>query len=486
MKLEVTGRARMMAMAAAASALIAAGPSQAAGWTHTATGVLAADATALRGEFSSGESVHIVVALAQRNVAELDSFVEEVNRPGSPAYGQFLTRGQYLERHAPTQAQVNAVVAHLRNAGFVNIEVADNRMLVSADGTAGTVRRAFNAVLSHFDAGGRAAYANTTPVLVPQALSGIVVSVLGLQNIEQLHPTLVHAEGVMQPQATASAHGFNPTAFPTLYGASTLPTAAQTNVGVITEGNVAQTITDLRSFESKNALPQVPVSVVQVGAASTDTSGIDEWNLDTQDIQAMAGGSVQQLLLYDAASMANADITAALNKVVVDHVAKVINVSLGECETSAQSDGMVAAADAIFKAAVAQGQIFSISTGDSGSHECSVLIKTKSNTKQSYPAVSPYVVAVGGTSLRATTAGAWASETVWSGTGGGPSTVEARPSWQTGVSGTARGVPDVAFDADPNTGAIVVVGSSTSQIGGTSLAAPLFTGLWARIESANN
>ncbi|HVT37015.1 MAG TPA: S53 family peptidase [Nevskiaceae bacterium] len=481
---DVLARTRISLAVCALAAACASGAAQAA-WLGTATGALPLDASVLRGELSSGESVRVAVSLAPRNAAELASFIGELNRAGSPAYGHFLTSQQYLERYAPTAAQVRAVVAHLQKSGFVNIDVAPNRLLVTADGTAGVVQRAFNTVLQRVDLGGMSAYANTRPAQVPQALAGIVTAVLGLQTVEKLHPMNIVAARV-NPQATAAAHGFNPTAFAALYGASALPTASTTNVGIISDGVVTQTITDLRQFESQNSLPQVPVSVVQVGAAGTDTSGTVEWDLDSQDIQSMAGGTVQQLLFYDTTSLANADITAAFNKAVSDNTAKVVNVSLGECETSAQTDGMVAADDAIFEAGVAQGQIFSISTGDSGSHECSVLFATNNNTKQSYPAVSPYVMAIGGTSLLTTTAGAWASETVWSGAGGGPSTVENKPSWQTGVSGTKRGVPDVSFDADPNTGAIIIVNGSSEQVGGTSLAAPLFAGLWARIESANS
>jgi pseudomonalisin/xanthomonalisin len=116
--------------------------------------------------------------------------------------------------------------------------------------------------------------------------------------------------------------------------------------------------------------------------------------------------------------------------------------------------------------------------------------------------VSPWVVSVGGTLLN-TTGTTWTSETVWAcsssatcqqsadgGAGGGPSLTEAAPSWQVnaGVLGTStkRGTPDIALDADPSSGALVLVNGATEQIGGTSLAAPLFTGFWARVQSMNN
>src|SRR3546814_2851747 len=111
------------------------------------------------------------------------------------------------------------------------------------------------------------------------------------------------------------------------------------------------------------------------------------------------------------------------------------------------------------------------STGDSGSNECT---KKPTGTTPSYPASSPYVIAVSGTSLSTGASNSWVSETLWSGAGGSPSTVEPKPSWQTQGGGTTRDVADVAFDADPTSGAIIIVNRVNAKYGRTSLAAPLF------------
>jgi pseudomonalisin/xanthomonalisin len=469
-----------------------AGAAQAApvAWTALANHLPALDGAVQRQALAAGEPVHVAMALKLQNEAALDSFVAEVSRPGSPAYGQFLTPAQVREQFAPSDAQVAAVVEHLSSAGFTHIQVAPNKLLITADGTASTVEAAFRTELAHFSVGNRDAIANTTNVQLPVALQGTVLSVLGLQNVTQMETLARRAAAVVpasaKPLAAQAAHGFDPVAFQQAYGVGNTGTAANTVVGILSEGDLTQTVADLHTFESQNGLPQIPVSIEQVGAASTDTSGIDEWDLDSQDIQAMSGGVVKQLVFYDVTSLSNADIMAGVNQAVTDDVAKIINVSLGECETSATTANFEAGTDQLFKTAVAQGQTFSVSSGDSGSHECSVLLKTRSNAKQSYPAVSPYVVAVGGTSLYTNADGSYASETAWSDGGGGPSVTETQPSWQSGiVSGTYRGVPDVALAADPNTGAIIIVSGSSTQVGGTSLAAPLFSGLYARIQTAN-
>lgn len=441
----------------------------------------------------SGEAVQVVVSLKLRNSETLDNFLAFQKVPGSPAFGATMTPAQFAAKFSPTAEQAQAVADHLAASGFRNIEIAPNRLLVTADGTAGTVATAFRTTLGHVKVGNRDAIANMTAVQIPSKLSGVVQSVLGLQTADVMHTMNKHANTVVAAapafgagtQATTLAtHGFNPTAFPTIYHAGSTVTASATTVAIVAEGNLAPTLTDLTAFENANGITPVATQVIKTGASSTDTSGTDEWDLDSQDIVAMAGGKVKSLIFYDSPSLSNANLTTEFNRVVTDNLAKVINVSLGECETSANSDGSLAADDNIFKQAVAQGQTFVVSSGDSGSNECTT---SKTGTTPSAPASSPYVVAAGGTTLTATTANAYTTETVWSGTGGSASKIEVQPTWQNGYvpNTTKRGVSDVGFDADPNSGAIVTVNGSSAQIGGTSLAAPLFTGAWARIESSH-
>jgi len=471
--------------ALALAAFVAATPAHAGeAWAATHTFAHPTDDAAAGLAAQPGESVQVVLTLKARNKPALDTLTDAILSGRSHAY---ITSEEYLARFAPTQKQVDAVVEHLRKAGFVNIEVAANRMLVTADGTAGTVKEGFKAELRHFKVGGRDAIANTTDAQVPAHLAGIVNAVHGLQTVHVAHPMLVKADVAASVEAKTMnkvAVGHDPMDFPTIYDAASLPAATNTAIAIISEGNIAQTLTDLNAFTSKHSLPAVNVSKVVVGTAGTDTSGIDEWNMDSQASLAAAGGQVKQMIFYVSTTLADGPLTAAYNKAVSDNIAKAINVSLGECESAAKASGVEASDDAIFQQAVAQGQVFSVSSGDSGSAECG-----KTKTGQSYPAVSPYVIAVGGTTLKTKNTTTYGVETVWSGTGGGASTTENAPAWQTSAkvfSGTKRGVPDVAFDADPNSGALVLVNGKNAQIGGTSLAAPLHTGFWARVMSKHN
>ncbi|MEO7433021.1 MAG: pre-peptidase C-terminal domain-containing protein, partial [Dokdonella sp.] len=466
----------------AASAIVAFGGAmaanagQAAGRSPDVTAV--AGATALRsGEVINGmvpftRAIHIEVALKMRDRAGLDTFIEAAHRFNATGAAPTLSSDEFLANHAPTEEQAKSVVDFLTGAGFTNVVIAPNRMLVSADGTADIAQSAFQTTLARVQAAdGRDTYANTDSVNIPLALKDTILSVIGLQDVHRPH-VMSHVLTGPQPYAVT---GHFPNEFSSIYSATGVPTAAGVTVGIITQGKITQTITDLNAFTAAHGFATVTTQTVNTGGTSTDTSGLGEWNLDSQDIVGMAGGAVGKIIFYNEPTLSNAQLTANINTVVSANAAKIINMSLGECETDAHSDGSDAADDQAFAVAVAQGQTFSISTGDSGADECG-----DGGTKASNPANSPYVVAVAGTTLNASTT-AWTSETVWSGSGGSQSTIEPKPSWQTLWTGTKRGVADVAFDADPNSGAKVIVSGGTQQIGGTSLAAPIFAGLWARV-----
>ncbi|HUH30289.1 MAG TPA: S53 family peptidase [Rhodanobacter sp.] len=461
-----------------------------AGWKTTATHAhVSAAAVNTSDLLPFNLPIQVQVALKLQNRASLDHFIAAAHNPASPLFQTKLQSAAVAANFLPSQAQAQAVADYLSRAGFTNVSISANRLLVSADGTAGNARAAFGTrLVKATDANGRAAYANIDDAKVPAALADFVLAVSGLQTVTHPHTMLARASnkggaGSGRPGSggTVSMVGHNPTTFPTIYNVGGTPAASTITVGIISDGDMTQPLKDLTSFTTANHLPAVNTQVVTVGAPGTDTSGTPEWDLDSQNIVGMSGG-VGKLIFYAANSLSNSALTAAFNQVVSDNQAQVINVSLGECETSAFQDGSMAADDQILALGAAQGQTFSISTGDSGSNECS---KKPTGTTPSYPASSPYVVAVSGTSLVTDGSGNWLGETLWSGAGGSPSTVEPKPSWQTQGGGTTRDVADVAFDADPNSGAIIIVNGSNAQYGGTSLSAPLFAAIWARMLAAH-
>ncbi|WP_236873207.1 protease pro-enzyme activation domain-containing protein [Burkholderia sp. MSMB0856] len=436
---------------------------------------------------SATAPVHVVLILKPNDQAALHRFVQDSRTPGSASFGAVLTSAQIAARYAPTADQVATVKAYLGSKGFTNINVAGNNMIVEADAPAGVISGVFKTTLVPVAmADGSRAHINTAPETVPDALGGVVQAVLGLDTATRLHPHFVRASVAARaptantsPTTNAIMVGHNPTQFPGIYSVGSAPTAGNTTVGIIAEGNLTQPVIDLTTFETNNRLPAVPVSVINAGTPSADTSANVEWSLDSQTIVGMSGG-VKQINFYVAPSFAWSDMALAINRAVSDNTARVVNMSIGGCENWAPTASM----DVLFEMAVAQGQTFSVSTGDSGSvaYGCS-------GTSVQYPASSPYVVAVGGTSLYTNGNGSYGGEMAWDSGGGGSSGFEPIPTWQSNVpqlKGRAfRGLPDLAFDADPNSGAQIIVGGQLETLGGTSLSAPLFAATWARLLSGS-
>lgn len=442
----------------------------------------------MHGALSLSHPIHVTVALKLRNEAQLKAYDAKPHKP--------MSQAQLAANHLPTSAQAQAVANFLKASGFKNVKISANRMLVNADGNAAVASRAFSTSFAQVRThDGRTAFANTTPVHVPAALAGSVQAVLGLHTVHKAHIYAVKAT------TTGGISGHHTPEFASIYGANGLSPATNVDVAVFGWASMAQTVADLNTAIA-NGLPAVTPEVVCVDYggynngyfSTTDAScerpdqGAVEWDLDSQTILGMTGG-VKSLTFFSAYGGYNGSVTNALAEIVTptqgEPLATVVNQSFGECERAEDSnqggDGSAQADDALYAIGVAQGQTFSASTGDSGSDECG----DGALNSASYPASSPYNVAVAGTTLNASTT-TWSRETEWTGSGGSPSSFEVSPSWQTALTyGTFKGMrgPDVAFDANPNTGAIYYLNGSLVQVGGTSLASPIFVGAWARLLS---
>ena len=433
--------------------------------------------------------IHVVVTLKLRNEQQLDEYIA---KPGFRP----LSSGQFQLLYGPTRDQAKAVSDYLTKAGFANVKITAHNALVQADGRADTAQAAFHTSFVHVKThDGRDAFANSSAVQIPASLQGIVHAVLGMQNVHVAHgfarrydAIAEHAMAAMYPQATGLAVGHQPSDFPSIYGANGMASVTSIPVGSISSGPMANVVNDIKSVA-----PNVAVTLkgnTNVGTGTGSNSGDAEWDLDSQNIIAFTG--VKQFYFYVAASNYDNDLETATAQVVADNMLKVIGYSLGECATYAQSDGAAASMDTIFKQAVAQGQTFFVSAGDKGADECG-----DGSYTPAWPAGSQYVTAVGGTELYTSPNTQWQNETVWNNlnegegaTGGSVDMLEPIPGWQKGVPGvlnqTHRGIPDIAFDASPDTGALITLdGLANQQYGGTSLAAPIAAGMWARVLQAD-
>lgn len=201
----------------------------------------------------------------------------------------------------------------------------------------------------------------------------------------------------------------------------------------------------------------------------TDAGWAGEIALDVEWAHAMAPQA--KIILVEAASDSIEDLFQAV-EVAAKSGATVVSMSWGTGEFAEQTTY-----DSIF---TNPNITFTASAGDSG-------------TGTIYPASSPTVLAVGGTTLSVDAYGNYQGETAWSGSGGGLSTVESWPSYQSAFpilqSNKMRGVPDVAYNADPETGFSVYSsvpsddGTGWQVVGGTSAGAPQWAALIAVVNS---
>ncbi len=435
---------------------------------------------AITGALPATQLIHVEVALTMRDRAGLDAFItSNASRQVRGLAPRLMTADEFLATHAPTQAQALAVARYLASTGFKNVTVAPNRLLMSADGTASTVSIAFATNLAQVRTrDGRIALANTDAVRIPLELGDKILSVVGLQTVHIAHPFAQRLDSTDAHSAGArpfAVMDHNPLDFSSIYSAGSTANAAGVTVGIATDGALTQVVTDLNTFTSNNSLGTVTTQTVNTGGTSTDISAVSAWDLDSQSLLGMAGGQVGKIIYYNIPSLTDSNLTADYNAAVVANQAKIMLVSFGGCEFQANADGSAAADDQIFATAVAQGQTFAVATGNAGADECG----NGTNTPH-WPASSQYVVAVAGTTLDATTT-TWASETVFHLSGGSESKFEPKPAWQTLWNGTHRGAADVAFDADPASGADIINTGALATYGGTGLSAPIFAGMWARV-----
>jgi subtilase family serine protease len=269
------------------------------------------------------------------------------------------------------------------------------------------------------------------------------------------------------PDATPSTpSGLSPAKVWTAYGLGN-PGGTDT-IAIVDAYDYPTAAADLSAFSTTFGLPQPSFQVVYASGKkpAADCGWAQEAALDIEWAHAMA--PYAKIILVEAASSSFADLFKAVD--VASTYVKLTNyaqvsMSWGGSEFSGETSY-----DSHFKT---PNVVYFASSGDNGG-------------VTSYPSVSPNVVAAGGTSLTLNANGTRKTETGWSGSGGGPSTYEPRPSYQNGIQsivGSKRGVPDFSFDADPNTG-VAVYDSTKCQgmsgwmvFGGTSVASPSLAGI---------
>jgi subtilase family serine protease len=526
------------------------------------------------------------VYLGWNNAAGAEALARAVSDPRSSSYRHYLTPAQFRQQFAPTANQVAQVQSWLKSQGFSLVYTPKNNHYVSAQGTIAQAQAAFGTGFGTYNVNGLKLRSPSADVSIPSSLAGIVNAVVGLdQSYEFIHTNHImdsNAPGAVgnapptagfrnSPPLSAfyaqlltqdvippytpppAAPGYSyPTGFtdnfvgkPTssvpwtikghtpamikgAYGISSSYDGTGQTVAIIDAYASPTILADANQWSTNRGIPQfgtagggtftqvVPPGIYNVKENSRqDPQGW--YSEETLDVESVHGMAPNANIVYVAGPNNYQDLDSAMNHIVDNHLAQIVSNSYGFLG-EVLPPGFILPFEQTLIQGAAEGIGIYFSSGDFGD-ESSIIGFASAD----WPASSPWVTAVGGTSLGVSSTNTRVVETGWgvsnytcntstlnctrtawtSGSGGGVSCLFSRPSYQNGtVTITAgsttqcngfagRGVPDIAALADAQTGYLVgqtqtfqscngtVVKYDEYRLGGTSLACPIIAGIMA-------
>jgi subtilase family serine protease len=539
------------------------------------------------GSVPATAAVSFDLLLTLRNAAGAWAFVKQVSTPGSAAFHHYLTDAGWNARYAPATASVAKAAAWLRSKGFKVGAVPKDRLFLPATGTAAQVERAFGVTLGYYKVAGHTVRLANGALSIPTSLAGIVSGTVGVNQsmatTDLTAQSAAHAAAAAPAAAKPNQEPPPPAAFAnpqpcsaywgqkidtadsgSLYAPYTSPLPydicgykpAQLRgsyqlAGRVHAGNdgsgVGIAIVDaydsptlladaqkyfklndrthpLLSSQFFNAEP----ATVDQEAACGASGWFAEQALDVESSHAMAPGAA--ILFVGAQDCFDNSLLASLTTAVTSG-ASVVSDSWGDTMGDLFEDQAAKSAfDATFMLADATGVSVLFSSGDSGDNFADFGLAVPD-----YPASSPFITAVGGTTLEVNRSGHRAAEFGWStakqtlcratvtncgsatkpagalawqaGDGGGTSYFYTQPFYQAPVVPSAlalrneaifgltpaRVLPDISLDADAQSGMLIgltetfpdgSVAYGQFKEGGTSLASPLLAGVIADADQA--
>jgi subtilase family serine protease len=297
-------------------------------------------------------------------------------------------------------------------------------------------------------------------------------------RLEELEPrVLLSTWPPFSPAQVRQAYGFDRVTFANPHGGAVQGDGSGQTIAIVDAFDDPRIWRDLQTFDAKYGLPDPPSFIRATPLGKPPRNGLWSFEiaLDVEWAHAIAPGA--NILLVEAPSNSAAGLFGAL-----DFARKQPGVVAVSCSWSGPEFSGERIADRHFATPVGHiggsglpgGITFVVASGDDGA-------------PPEWPAISPRALAVGGTSLTIDDAGNYGGEVGWSGSGGGKSRIERRPAYQDAVQDTGRRQnPDVAYNADPDTGVAVYDSVPSAfgapgwwQMGGTSAAAPQWAALIA-------
>lgn len=383
-------------------------------------------------------SVTVVMAPSPSQQAALDQLLAQQQDRTSPNYHRWLTPEQYAERFGLSQNDLIKVALWLQSEGLTVLRVARGRNAIVVSGTAAQIQSAFGTEIHRYNVRGEQHIANAVPVSIPSALSGIVTGVRGLTNF-RLKPMYVRAAPAAHPRYTTTLQGSTnyfiaPGDLATLYDITRLYSAATpidgTGQKLAVIGQTDIYLADINDFRSGFGLSTIPSScttnssgvvempcnatnfeyILPPGSADYGVSSNDiiEADLDLEWSGAIARNA--QIVFVNApisSDGTSGGVDVSLQYAIDSAVAPVISMSYGLCESENQS------LETELQQANTEGITVMNSSGDTGAFSCDDSPPNPTNASTvnppyagaeygiavNYPASSPEVTGVGGTSI---------------------------------------------------------------------------------------
>ena len=504
------------------------------------------------GVTAAATTVEGEIYLPLRDQAGAEAFATAASTPGASGYRKFLSPQAWIKQFSPTQADSDAVVASLTSKGLTISAVPASRQYVVFRGTATQLGTLFATSLHDYNYGGHVLAAPSSVPSVPAELVGKVSGIsidqgkmlTHTDSVKQVAPstdgvdTLSPTNGPPLAVNAKCSHysGENTVTAPLAYGQTTfdtfacgyVPSQLRSAYGVGSgQDGAGQTVAIIDAYASPSILNDVNTYSAALGESSltpanysqvvpTPAQFVDQaacgfpsgWQGEqTLDVEAVHGIATAAKILYVGGFNCGGGLDVALSKILDNNLANIVSNSYGNTGEAIPADALKGAQNLHIQAA-GEGIGLYFSSGDSGDE-----VANLGYASPDFPASSPYVTSVGGTSLGINQAGTIAYETGWGtatdkinpagvayhtrvpglfafGAGGGTSAVFPEPAYQRGVVPTSlsngfRVSPDIAALADPYTGfsigirpiindATLAVGAFQRETyGGTSLASPL-------------
>ena len=534
------------------------------------------------GSVAAASPVSFDLVLALRNAPGAQAFVRAVSSPGSAQYRHYLTDAQWVSRFGPARGSAAKAESWLRQEGFTVGSVAKDGLFVSAQGSALRVEHAFGVKLGYYKVNGHRVRLAKGTLSVPSSLAGAVSGTVGVNQYLATNDLALRGRtpatragspaqepappaGFRNPQPCSTSWGqkidtkdsgklYKPFTHPLPYDICGYKPAQLRGAYGLTKsvagGNNGKgvTIAIVDAYDSPTLLPDaqryfkmndpanplkssqffsIPPSAVTDQAECAASGWFDEQALDVEASHSMAPGA--NTLYVGANSCFDSDLLSALTTAVTSG-ASVVSDSWGDTLGDLLTDAATKTAfDSTFMLAASTGVSVLFSSGDDGDNFADFGLAVPD-----YPPTSPFVTAVGGTTLEVNSANARQAEYGWStarqplcqgksrtcgsattplgplawqaGGGGGTSYNYTQPFYQAGVVPSAlalrnealfgpvplRVEPDISMDADAQSGMLIGLtqtfpkGVFYDQFkeGGTSLASPLLAGVIADTDQA--